>query len=396
MTFDIATLHFSSALGRASYLVVFAIVAIRLPGETYLRHWIGAIFASMIGSTIMARVPVTRWLTPAEAFAIYTFYLASLALSWSGLRVFNGRTVRVSTVALMTAAPGAFYVAALLVGVPAREALASVFVFCLAYAGIAALEAVRRSRGIRLWSRYIIATTFIFYAAVFILTFGVLVGTDMPMNSAESAQWSMILDQATGILVYFGYLAMAGERAVLTVHRLAETDPLTELTNRRGLKATLERPGRILEAGVPAGVLIADIDHFKAINDTHGHEAGDMVLVAFSGRLRAALRDQDIVVRWGGEEFLAVLPGIDTDRLTTVAEHLRASIERFPFSLPNGTSIPVTVSVGISDMTGGRQEFELAAQRADAALYLAKTGGRNRVSNGSPIPHEPTTAGCAA
>lgn len=395
MTFDVETLHFSSALGRASYLVVFAIVAIRLPRETYLRHWIGAILTSMVGSAIMARVPVTRWLSPTEAFVIYTFYLASLALSWSGLRVFNGRTVRSSTLVLMVAAPGTFYVAALLAGVPMREALASVFVFCLAYAGLTAFEALRRPQGLRLWSRYIIATTFVFYAAVFVLTFGVLVGTDMPMNSAESGQWSMILDQATGILVYFGYLAMAGERAVLTIHRLAETDPLTELTNRRGLQAALERPGPAFKAGRPIGVLIADIDHFKAINDTHGHEAGDMVLATFSRQLRTALRADDIAVRWGGEEFLAVLPDADLDRLATVAEQLRASIEESPFSLPNGKTIRITVSIGISEMTGGPREFERAAQQADAALYTAKTGGRNRVCDGFPIPREPMTIGGA-
>ncbi|TCP65570.1 GGDEF domain-containing protein [Sphingomonas sp. PP-CE-1G-424] len=396
VTFDVETLHFSSAVGRASYLVVFVIVAIRLPRETYLRHWIGAILASMIGSAIMARVPVTRWLSASEAFIIYTLYISSLALSWSGLRVFNSRTVKLSTLALMVAAPSTFYVALLLVGAPMREALASVFVFCMAYAGLAGFEAVHRSQSIRLWSRYIIATTFVFYLMVFVLTFSVLVGTDIPMNSAESGQWSMILDQATGILVYFGYIAMAGERAVLTVHRLAETDTLTELTNRRGLQVALERSERASHSGRPTGVLIADIDNFKAINDTYGHKAGDMILIAFSRRFRTALRAEDIAVRWGGEEFLAVLPDVDIDWLATIAERLRASIEVSPFALPNGRSVPITVSIGISAMTGGPREFEHAAQQADVALYKAKTEGRNRVCDGSLITRMPIVIGCSA
>lgn len=394
--FDVETLHFSSALGRVSYLVVFVIVAIRLPREIYLRHWIGAVLASMVGSAMMARIPVTRWLTPPEAFIIYTLYLASLALSWSGLRIFNGKTARSSTLVLMIAAPGTFYVVALFIGVPLRKALSSVFVFCLAYAVLAASEAWRRPLGIRLWSRYIIATTFACYAAVFLLTFGVLVGTDMPMNSAKSGEWSMILDQATGIFIYFGYLAMAGERAVLTIHRLAETDSLTELTNRRGLQTALARPGRIFAAGRATGVLIADIDHFKAVNDIHGHEAGDMVLVGFSRRLRAALRDEDIAVRWGGEEFLAVLPNTDISRLAVIAERLRTSIEASPFALPTGVTMQVTVSIGICEMTEGPRGFEPAVKRADAALYVAKTGGRNRVCRGSPKSQEAVAIGRAA
>lgn len=379
MPFDLETLHLSSALSRGAYLAVFLVVALRQPREWCLWHWIGAILASMVGSTVMANVPTTRWLTPGEAFAIYIFYAASLVLSWSGLRLFNQRRIALAIVMSMIALPGIAYVAALASGVPMRPALASVLVLMAVYAGLGSVEAVRRKSEQRLWSAYIVSATLGLYALTLSATLAMLVGTDIPMNSTESAMISMIVDQASGILVYFSYIAMAKERAVLMLEQIAATDPLTGLVNRRGLQAALARrlaksPGREF-----AGVLMADIDHFKSINDTHGHEAGDAVLVSFARRLSGALRKHDIVARWGGEEFLAVLPGTGTNPMADIAEQLRYVIEAEPFLLPSGKAIRITISIGISEMAPAPAHFESATRRADAALYDAKRSGRNKV-----------------
>jgi diguanylate cyclase (GGDEF)-like protein len=200
------------------------------------------------------------------------------------------------------------------------------------------------------------------------------------MNTSESSMMSMIIDQASGILIYFGYIAMANERAVLTIERLADTDPLTGLVNRRGLQTALAQLQSTVPSHVSSGVLLADIDHFKLINDTHGHEAGDAVLVVFAQRLRKALRVGDIVARWGGEEFLAILPQTDRDQLAAIAERLRSAVESEPFTLPDGSAIRVTVSVGVSEMAPVIGQLEAATREADAALYEAKKSGRNRIS----------------
>ncbi|WP_062213007.1 diguanylate cyclase [Aureimonas sp. AU12] len=379
MPFDLETLHLSSALSRGAYLVVFLVVALRQPRELCLWHWIGAILTSMIGSALMAAVPPTRWLTSGEALIIYTCYAASLILSWSGLRLFNQRRIAPAIVMSMIALPGIAYVTALVVGVPMRSALASVFVLMAVYAGVGAVEAVRRKPEQRLWSAYIVSATLSLYALTLSATLVMLLGTDIPMNSTESAMISMIVDQASGILVYFGYIAMAKEHAVLMLEQIAATDPLTGLVNRRGFQAALARRLERSTGREFAGILMADIDHFKSINDTHGHEAGDAVLITFAQRLSEALRKHDIVARWGGEEFLAVLPDVGTGPMAAIAEQLRQVIEAEPFLLPNGKPIRITISIGISEMPPALTHFEPATRRADGALYDAKRNGRNKV-----------------
>ncbi|MBB3999557.1 GGDEF domain-containing protein [Aureimonas pseudogalii] len=396
MQLDLETLYISSALGRGAYFVVFAIVALRRPGETCLWHWIGAILTSTIGSAIMSSIPPNRWLTFGEAWIVYLFFAASLTLSWSGLRLFNGRKISLVTVGCATLLPGTVYAATVLVGMPMRIALASIFALCGAYAAAGAYEAVRRSREQRLWSAYIVAASLGSYALMLLLTLGMLVATDLPMNTSESSMMSMILDQASGILIYFGYIAMANERAVLTIERLADTDPLTGLVNRRGLQAALAQLKPMVAPYGSSGVLLADIDHFKMINDTHGHQAGDAVLVAFASRVREALRVGDILARWGGEEFLAVLPQTEAGELAVVAERLRSSIESEPFTLPNGLAIRVTVSVGVSEMAPVIGHLEAATREADAALYEAKQNGRNQVSWAHRVSGPPIGVSAAA
>lgn len=380
MSFDLDTLYFSSALSRAAYLLVFLVVALRQPRELCLWHWIGAIVASMVGSGVMVSVPATQWLTAGEALLVYTFYAASLVLSWTGLRLFNGREVRLPLALLAAFLPGLCYAAALGLVASARVALAVVIALCAAYAVAGTWEAVRRQPARRLWSAYVVSATLGAYAAMLALTFLMLVATDRPMRSAESGMMSMIVDQALGIVIYFGYIAMAKEQAVLTVESLADTDPLTGLANRRGLQAALRKLRGGAHGARGFGVLLADIDHFKSINDGYGHDGGDDILMAFSARLRETLSQGDIAARWGGEEFLVVRTGGDIHALHALAEHFRASIEERPFALRDGTTLRVTVSIGISGSSAGLSDFEPATRLADTALYDAKTGGRNRVS----------------
>lgn len=153
----------------------------------------------------------------------------------------------------------------------------------------------------------------------------------------------------------------------------ARTDALTGLPNRRGL----ERAVALLESG-RAAMLIADLDHFKRVNDRFGHVAGDAALRHLAGLLRRALRTQDVAVRIGGEEFALWLPDADLTVATDVAERVRGMIEETPLRW-NGREIGLTCSLGVAATPGSTSVVENLYSVADAALYRAKQRGRNRV-----------------
>jgi diguanylate cyclase (GGDEF)-like protein len=161
--------------------------------------------------------------------------------------------------------------------------------------------------------------------------------------------------------------------------RVSRIDMLTNIYNRRHLDEHLRAvisAARRHDRSV--GVLIVDIDHFKNVNDEHGHLAGDAVLREVAARLQQAMRTEDALGRWGGEEFLAVLTDTPPEGVRVMAERLRQVVAAAPFTLDDGSQIRVTVSVG---HTNGREDAEVLVHRADDALYVAKAEGRNRVAS---------------
>ncbi|MBC8241444.1 MAG: diguanylate cyclase, partial [Alphaproteobacteria bacterium] len=162
---------------------------------------------------------------------------------------------------------------------------------------------------------------------------------------------------------------------------LAVTDPLTGLYNRRYLETHLESlMKRAVQDNKPIGLLALDIDHFKLVNDTHGHAAGDDVLKEFVGRIKRSVRGIDLPARIGGEEFVVVMPDTDRETSMAVAERLRASVADSLFSLPElDLQIPITVSIGVSLSQGASDSPAAALKRGDDALYVAKNSGRNMV-----------------
>lgn len=173
---------------------------------------------------------------------------------------------------------------------------------------------------------------------------------------------------------------------------MAVTDPLTGLYNRRYALSHLERVrDRAAESGKCFAVMLADLDQFKSVNDTHGHAAGDEVLKAVAARLTANLRSVDLVARIGGEEFLVVLPEIAPKGAQRAAERMRTAVSADPIAVPSsgkgsGSSLIQTVSIGLAIGGGGPagslDDLDELLKRADRALYDSKEQGRNRVTLG--------------
>lgn len=163
------------------------------------------------------------------------------------------------------------------------------------------------------------------------------------------------------------------------LRKLAVTDPLTSAYNReylhQQLPLALDTAGKREQA---LSIAMIDVDHFKNVNDRFGHDVGDNVLAEVARRLRSAIRDDDTLIRYGGEEFLALLPKADLTTAREIAERMRQTFERQPVQV-GSQDIEVRISVGVAEHQRGREAPAELMRRADVALYAAKEGGRNRV-----------------
>ncbi|HVI27380.1 PleD family two-component system response regulator [Hansschlegelia sp.] len=162
---------------------------------------------------------------------------------------------------------------------------------------------------------------------------------------------------------------------------LAITDGLTGLHNRRYMEMHLQSLlDQATGRGRPLSALVVDIDFFKSVNDSYGHDAGDDVLREFSRRLKASVRGIDLACRLGGEEFVVIMPETDAAVAQIVAERIRSKTAAAPFAISGGQrSIEVTVSIGVASFLGAEDDAAALLKRADLALYRAKAAGRNRV-----------------
>jgi diguanylate cyclase (GGDEF)-like protein len=193
--------------------------------------------------------------------------------------------------------------------------------------------------------------------------------------------FSVLMSTLIIVLIAMGLVLMTKEQADVRNHTLAMQDDLTGLNNRRSIQQVLTQQIALARRSQRSlALLLIDIDHFKQINDTHGHLSGDKALRDVAVCLRERLRAQDMVGRWGGEEFIAILPDTDAVGAQALAEALRVATEQASFSSINDHPIPMTISIGLHvlELSSGNQRDDMIGA-ADRALYQAKQNGRNRV-----------------
>ena len=190
---------------------------------------------------------------------------------------------------------------------------------------------------------------------------------------------SFFAGHAVMLTTSVGFLVLHKDRAEQSAQRLAVTDPLTGTFNRRTFLELAEKEiARSRRAGSALSLVLLDLDHFKRINDQHGHVVGDGVLIRFTKIVQGCLRREDLLVRYGGEEFCVLLPDVALDGAVALAERIRQSVERTGFG--GSSPLRVTVSAGVARL--GREDSDDIAhllKRADEAMYGAKAAGRNQV-----------------
>ncbi|AWN41076.1 GGDEF domain-containing protein [Methylobacterium durans] len=306
-----------------------------------------------------------------------TVMIGAYGLIWSGVRAFEGRPLRLG----LALSGGALWGCLCLVpefygSLAARVILASAVAgtFCAACA-----YEIWRGRGEALVSRYPAMILLGAYGLVYYVRIPLALLTPLPTNqNLMQSAWLAILCFA-GMLftvaIAFTFMALTKERVERVQRQAAETDPLTGVASRRALVAGAE--ALLADPARPVTLLLFDLDHFKSINDAHGHMVGDGVLVGFCCIVQALLPPGALFGRMGGEEFACVLPGRDVEGALRHAGLIRAAVARL--SVPSLPALSVSVSIGAAGAPATGRDLDALLRRADAALYRAKRNGRNRI-----------------
>lgn len=306
---------------------------------------------------------------------------------WSGTRVFEGRAPN-----LLWAAAGAvvWLVAcrfdAFLASMWARIVLGSLLL-CV-YSSLVTFE-LWRGRGDGLMSRWPTMAILGFHASLFAMRILFADALPFPFGTLARTHEAEVIFAFHFLFYSFGVafllLALAKER-VEHKYRLASlTDPLTGVLNRRGFAERAERLiARCKVSNTPLTLLVCDLDQFKSVNDRFGHLVGDELLTAFAGSLTRSLRPLDLVGRFGGEEFVALLPDVPPEAIREVAERVRTSFETVGHTV-QGREVRATVSIGTASAALAGYSFSALYAVADEALYRAKQAGRNRTEPGRAV-----------
>lgn len=377
------TLHVDTLL--SVYQLVTAMLALatlggawHLKSERALWLWAGAFGASALTQTVRAVAFAAE--APRAWYAVgHLGGLTSALLVMLGLRVFLGAPLRCRGSVVFTAAVS---VAALALVLATGHLWASLSLTLLASALLtapamrAAQQAWRAQPG---FPMLLMATALAVSAGVELARACVMLPWVVPDRALATQYnaWGLLATIGLVIAQGLAMLLLLQDRALRRIEQLIEVDVLTGLLNRRGFD---ERLRRLLQRGAaqPPVLALLDVDHFKRINDTHGHAVGDAVLSGIGERLRETLRPFDLAVRLGGEEFAVIWAQAEPGDEARLGERLREAVGTAAFPTAAGP-LAVTVSVGVARARGANEAPEAVFSRADAALYDAKRAGRDRV-----------------
>jgi diguanylate cyclase (GGDEF)-like protein len=389
VTLDIATLFAVTVftMGLGGFLLLFAWLQAR--GTMALAWWgvafiIFAVSTSLFGARgLIADV----WSMQASG----TLMMLAYGLLWTGARVFEGRQPILP--AMATGAIVwflAWQVEAFAHSLPARIALASCIV--AGYSGLFVRE-LWRGRGDGLVSRWPVMAISVVHAVVFPIRVPAIMALPFPLGTpspdANISSFLIFTPLLYNFALVFLLMALTKERAESRQRHAATIDALTGIPNRRGFGERAERLlARSRREQGPLTLLLFDLDRFKSVNDRFGHRTGDAVLILFSNAAAQSLRPLDLVGRIGGEEFVALLPGVNTETAIEVAERVRNNFANAAREV-GGEPVAATVSVGTASVVRSGYDFDALYTCADAALYRAKQNGRNRVEQGRPIADPP-------
>lgn len=254
--------------------------------------------------------------------------------------------------------------------------LGGVSVFCIVHAMLRSFKPVAREHGVgAVWFVGAIGAVATVLWFVRLKLAGSTGNQFYLVADSAFSIYAMYLIWAVAVCFQAGMLFLLIVRNAKQLERLTSVDYLTGAYNRLGMDKGW---GDIRSVYDRVAVLVIDVDHFKRINDTYGHAAGDEVLKLMVSRTQRVIRDTDLMSRYGGEEFVVLVPGFDHEQAVQLAERIRQGIEQNPFKV-SGVEISVTASIGVMSDTVAAAEVEALIKVADQALYHAKELGRNRV-----------------
>jgi diguanylate cyclase (GGDEF)-like protein len=383
LTLDLTTLFVVSTCVTAllGLLLLFAWMQDRVRALA----WWGA--AYLVGGVAVVVWSIESWISPPlpEGTANALVFIAC-GMIWNAARLFHGRRVRWGSLA----AGATLWIIACMSpefaqSTVSRIILSSLIVSVYTFLTAAELWSERRKHLMRRWPAIFVP---MLHGMVFLCP--IPVASMLPNDNgvvALASGWIAVF--ALEVMLYvvgtaFMILVLAKERTVRIHRDAASTDELTGLLNRRGFAAAARQLiERYARRGEPVSVLAFDLDHFKKINDTFGHATGDQALRVFASVASANLRANDIVGRFGGEEFVALLRGAPAE-VAVAAERVRAAFQEAGVTV-DGQPLRATVSIGIASGEPGADIMALVAA-ADRGLYKAKENGRNRVEISDEFP----------
>lgn len=360
MSIDYATIHLCNALLNLSYAGMLLALWHRRR-EPHLMLWaVSLLFvsAAVYGFTF------TR--NPVVVAVLLTAISVNISLVWAGARAFDGRPPYHWYLAVCPAVTLTGHLVLSYLGTRSGAAALATALLAINVA-MAGLYLLRSDSG---FARKATGWVLLAYAPVYVVSIFLDLAYD---DSQLSSVLILVSDFVLNNAFVVGLFAMMEERARIALKQLAVTDQLTGALNRAGLLGKFP-DGKVSDART---LLLADLDHFKTINDTFGHSGGDTALKAFVSRAKEFLNKGEFIARIGGEEFGIVLAATSLQDAADRAEQIRQELANAPV-IWNGQSMPVTASFGVA--VGERSEsFEAVMTRADDALYRAKRGGRNQV-----------------